>query len=51
VHPATEAQFFFGEAVVVMTGGKLHGVMIWKMRLQNDFAGEFTASGSACYLR
>ena len=47
VHPTAELQFFFVEADEVVVGGILHGVVILKISLQNDFAGSLAASGAS----
>ncbi len=43
VHPAAEANFLFVEAVVVVRGGELDGVVVGKKCLQHNFAGSIAA--------
>src|SRR5664280_2774974 len=47
VHPATEANFFFVESMVVVRGGELDGVVVGKKCLQHDFAGSVASPGAS----
>src|SRR5690242_14012106 len=50
VHPAAESQFLVVEAGEVVRGGELHGVVLGKVGLQDDFAGRCSAAGTTCDL-
>ena len=47
VHPAAELKLLLVETDEVVAGSVLHGVVILKIRLQNDFAGRLAAPGAS----
>jgi len=50
VHPAAVLQLFLIEAAVVMCRGKLYGVMLGEVRLQDDLSGSIATTRASCNL-
>ena len=47
MHPAAELQFFFVKAQEILTRGVLHGVVILKIGLKDNFARSLASSGAS----
>jgi hypothetical protein len=51
VHPAAELKFFVVEAGEIVAGGELHGIVVGRKSLQNNFAGRLAATSATGNLR
>src|ERR1019366_416072 len=47
MHPAAEAYFFLVEAMVIVRGGELDGIVVRKKCLQHNFAGGVATPGAS----